>query len=814
MHFLRLWYCIGLILIGFTNSHASHIVGGYIRYDCQGSATSTSTNYEVTVVLYRDVIRANPQAIFTQNIPITIFTQGASNVTNIGLQSTKLIADSIEDPCFVRIDSLELEEGIYKGVIELTNSQQHLLVYQRCCRNNSIDNLSKPTNDWGNTWTVEVPVFDIHGCNSSPDYANNPPIAFCPNEPINIDLSAIDSDGDSLVYSFCAPYSSPQFNPEPNPATPPPYQSVNFLPPQSVNFPLPSNPPLSFNAQSGILTGTPAAIGQYVVGFCIEEYRNGVFLSTSRRDIQINTANCNPIILTAVQDQTLLCDGRTVDFRNNTPPVPGYNVKGYRWDFGDPTTLADTSRLPNPTYTYSDTGVYAITLIANPGLRCSSDTVVNFRVYEKLDPSIQIDGLLCEDSNSVNFYAAGTFEDYATFQWSFGSAASLTTSNQDTVLQINFSGQQNARNVSLTVQQDICTETVNRLIQFLPNPRANFRLDIDEICAPFPVNFRNLSFASGSADYIWSFGDGDSSFVVDPTHEYQENGDYEVRLEVRTTDNCIDTVVFTDSVFAARAFSPNKIQFNYSPKKGCAPLEVEFRDSSIFQGSASYFWDLGRNVLSNEASPTLIYSDTGIVGIGLLLITADSCADTLRLRVDSAIRVLPSPSSRLKLSKDSVNVKEAKIEIDARESEFYSSGRMLINGSFESSENYFSYRFQDTGRYQIEWIAKNEFECLDSAQSELYVYDEFEFEIPNIFTPDGDGINDAFKVKACGVYDYSITIFNRFGKEVYRSNSLLQGWDGYINDRKASSGVYFYNIVIKDLKGEFRNYQGSLTLLK
>jgi gliding motility-associated-like protein len=68
-------------------------------------------------------------------------------------------------------------------------------------------------------------------------------------------------------------------------------------------------------------------------------------------------------------------------------------------------------------------------------------------------------------------------------------------------------------------------------------------------------------------------------------------------------------------------------------------------------------------------------------------------------------------------------------------------------------------------------------------------------------------------VRACGVYDYYIQVFNRFGKEVYTSRSLLQGWDGRVNGKKANPGVYFYNIVIKDLNGEILDYQGSFTLL-
>lgn len=813
MNRMRLLLFLFLFCTGFLKSYSSHIVGGYIRYDYLSNQDATSSNYEVTVVLYRDVVRANTAAIFTPTIPLSIFSQGTVSTVNLNLLSTRLIADSIEDPCFVRIDSLELEEGVYTGIINLLKSRDHLLVYQRCCRNNSIDNLIKPTDLWGNTWTIEVPRFNAIGLNSTPTYVNNPPLAFCPNQPLNLDLSATDIDGDSLAYSFCAPYTSPQNNPQPNPATFPPYSDIGFEAPQSAINPVPSSPNLTIDPITGILTGTPTAIGQYVVGFCIEEYRNGVLLSTSRRDIQINTANCSPVILTAVQDQTLLCDGRTVNFQNNTPNVPGYNIKGYRWDFGDPTTLADTSRSTNPSYTYSDTGLYTITLIANPGLRCSSITSKDFLVYDKLDPQIEVGGLLCRDSNSVTFIAGGSYENYATLSWNFGGSASTQLSSADTVRDIQFTGQQSSYTVNLTVQQDVCTEVRSRLVRLDPNPIASFSTDVKNICPPYPVNFSNRSIVNGQANYIWAFGDGDSAFVPDPTHAYEESGKYEVRLAVQTTENCIDTVIFSDSVFASRSFSTNEIKFGVEPKEGCSPLKVNFNDSSTYFGMGSYFWDLDNNNLSTDRQAVATYIDTGYYTIGLLLITSDTCADTLRLTLDSAIRVFPSPVADLIISEDTVSLKGALIQIDASKSEKYTTGNLFVDGKYRGSDEISTYRFRDTGRHSIDWVVMNELACSDTATSELFVFDEFEFEIPNVFTPNGDGVNDAFKVRACGVYEYKIAIFNRYGKKVYTSNSLSEGWNGYINEYKASPGVYYYQIIIKDLNGVFKNFEGSVSLL-
>ena len=59
-------------------------------------------------------------------------------------------------------------------------------------------------------------------------------------------------------------------------------------------------------------------MGQYLLGYCVEEYRNGVLINTTRRDIQVNTGSCDPVITSAIQDQNLFCDGLTVQFQNNS----------------------------------------------------------------------------------------------------------------------------------------------------------------------------------------------------------------------------------------------------------------------------------------------------------------------------------------------------------------------------------------------------------------------------------------------------------------------------------------------------------------
>jgi gliding motility-associated-like protein len=89
--------------------------------------------------------------------------------------------------------------------------------------------------------------------------------------------------------------------------------------------------------------------------------------------------------------------------------------------------------------------------------------------------------------------------------------------------------------------------------------------------------------------------------------------------------------------------------------------------------------------------------------------------------------------------------------------------------------------------------------------------------IPNSFTPNNDGLNDAFMIEASSVMDFKIRIFSRWGEEVYYSTDVTDAWTG---DRRGSNETYcpngVYNFVanIKGFNGEALEYKGTITLMR
>lgn len=117
-----------------------------------------------------------------------------------------------------------------------------------------------------------------------------------------------------------------------------------------------------------------------------------------------------------------------------------------------------------------------------------------------------------------------------------------------------------------------------------------------------------------------------------------------------------------------------------------------------------------------------------------------------------------------------------------------------------------SHVFEIQGEYQVVFIAYNTPGCYDSDTLTIVV----DGEVPNIFTPNGDGSNDKFSFNRLSVKSFNAQIFNRWGKKVYEWTDPKDGWDG----SNAAAGVYYYIVQMVTLTDENEELHGTITLLK
>jgi gliding motility-associated-like protein len=138
-----------------------------------------------------------------------------------------------------------------------------------------------------------------------------------------------------------------------------------------------------------------------------------------------------------------------------------------------------------------------------------------------------------------------------------------------------------------------------------------------------------------------------------------------------------------------------------------------------------------------------------------------------------------------------------------------------VNGIPSDTNSTFCYTLPDTGSYCFGLIVQNAAGCADTALSCVTVLGESTISVPNVFTPNGDGSNDAFVVTWIGLTSLSCDIYDRWGVLIYSWNGLTGSWDGRTTSgKKATDGVYYYVVNATTTQGAQKTLTGFVQLIR
>ncbi len=778
-------FILALCLIFTKRSEAYHIIGGEIYYEYMGG-----TNYKITLKLYRDCSAANG-APFDQYAKMGAFDVSGNLISqfSIPFPGSSPVDFNLNNPCAGFPPNLCIEVAVYTAVITFPSIPPGGLQfsYQRCCRNSTIININNPDNI-GATYTSWIPGNGVN--NNSAHFKFLPPIVVCANEPLIVNSSATDPDGDSLVYSLCNPYAgASQIDPEPNVPSAPPYLNAQFVPPYSVNNMLGGSPAMVINPLTGVITANPINIGQFVAAVCVKEYRNGVFLNENRRDFQINVVDCTPLVVAKFtptnntisigQDTLLICGSLQVHFQNNS--IGQMNCV---WDFGDPLTNVDTSVALTPAYTYPDTGIYKVRLIVNPGTTCSDTTYRVLKLYNGVVAGFK--QLLGCEKTPVQFADSSiALGGYLTsWNWNFNNQGNSTDQNPSYVFD-----SPGTKTVSLFVKNSYgCTASIQKNITILPTPIVVAGPDTF-VCIRDTVTL----FVENAVNYSWQPNYQISNTGIQfPKVNPQVSTTYTVA--VTNEYGCVgkDTaiVLVTDTVIA-HAW-PDTIVCAQRPFKLNAEGGVYYRwyPESEFSDFKSQ-----QPIVYPTASTTYyVYSFIG------------SCFDLDSLRV----QVNPLPIIQA-VHPQTINQGETAIlsVTGNAESYFWYPVINLVNQYATSTEASPLY----TTTYYVLGVDTNG--CIAKDSTIIYVTQVHELYVPNAFSPNGDGFNDFFMFYKKGIKTIrSIAIYNRWGEQIFYSETEKPAWDGTYKGVTLPSDVFVFEIIAETYEGTTIIKKGNITLLR
>jgi gliding motility-associated-like protein len=647
---LKIIFLYILLIFNFLSpflAYAKHIIGGEMTYRFIQQVGSNTNRYEFTLIIYRDCDSGGGQLDNPANIGI--YRGDFNNATlysdfNVNLQSNTTV-DPIIPPCAdaSAVSNACVQRGVYVFTRDLPISNEaYFVVYQRCCRTEQIINIANPGN-YGATYQVEITPQAQQLQNSSPVFLNYPATFICSNFPLDFNHSATDIDGDSLVYSFCNPLDGGGQNGNgncnstiPDPPCGPPFDLVNFIGAYSAGIPMGGNPIIGIDSETGILNGTPVIIGQFVVGVCVQEYRNGVYLGSILRDFQFNVVDCTPTIAAKVQADQIIgpkrysikrCGEKVITILNLSPQTP--DLTSWRWELDLPNGQIFTTNTWHLTAVLPDFGTYQARLYLNPNPTspdCRDTAYIDLYAYPGVSADFGFSWDICKETPvtfSDSSYS-GANGGIVKRVWTFSTGDSAFVANP--IYQFPAYGPYPVR-LWLT-DADGCKDDVLQLIDWTPQlPPEIPELAPQTVCLPNIPEFNLLSSLDlENFDVIWDFGDGDKDTIALPTHIYTQPGIYTVSVAIITPFDCFVSDTFAEAV---RVFPSPSANFDYAPKT-ITNLENEVIFKNLSDSTVVLWnWVIGSNGKSSQANPTYYFlQDTGLTAVQLTVFNQYGCPDS------------------------------------------------------------------------------------------------------------------------------------------------------------------------------------------
>lgn len=339
-------------------------------------------------------------------------------------------------------------------------------------------------------------------------------------------------------------------------------------------------------------------------------------------------------------------------------------------------------------------------------------------------------------------------------------------------------------------------------------------------CQDLLYEFTNTSIPPSGFDFsntvfTWNFGDNSAPVTTNaPTvrHQYPAPGIYNVKLYMNDVSFCNSP----DSATLQLRVAVNLQASFITPLNGCAPYTANFINNSA--GGQSFTWDFGDGTLSTDETPVHVYQNSGVYKIKLIAQDNTTCnpIDSTETFVTVRSSPMASFSYTPTILPPPINTPITFINESSTDGvRFFwdfGDGVTLLSSSLSQP---IVHQYGVGGRYKPCLTVTSSFGCVDDTCQELLTEVVPVVEVPNAFSPNGDGINDYVRVFAFGVRSMNWRIFNRWGKLVFQTTDITAVWDGTVNGVLQPQEVYSYILDLQFFgKETIDQKRGDITLLR
>ena len=502
------------------------------------------------------------------------------------------------------------------------------------------------------------------------------------------------------------------------------------------------------------------------------------------------------------------CSPLVVQFSNQTDPALSGTLQ---WDLGDGSSNGN----PSFNHTYTQPGSYDVRLTVTTAQGCTADSLFEDLITVHPTPvaSFSPDTTIGCVGTEVTFTNTSTPAGNYTCTWSFGDGA-ITTGDPATHVYAN----PGTYNVMLIATNDFgCSNEINmpQLIQILPTPEPAFSITPNSGCVPLQVRFDNQTPGQDEQTAFWDLGNGQTDTALHTNGTYTTPGTYTVSLTMTNALGCSAVLIAPDTI---HAHGLPTVTFFVEPDTGCAPLDVQFTNTTAPGMIGSCTWQFGDGGSSTDCSTGHTYVNPGTYNVSLQVTSPAGCeGDTTLYHL---VQVDPSPTAGFTFGPQPTDFYHPEITFqDASSADAmawqWSFPQGIPNASNEMGPQV---RFpgDEGGDHPVELIVTNIFGCTDTMWQTVRINGVFSVYVPNAFTPNDDGRNDIFMplVRDDAGRDYDLRVFDRWGTEVFQADQPTIGWDGRVNGAPPVTGVYVWKLRVRNgVDRLMRQYTGHVTVL-
>lgn len=522
-----------------------------------------------------------------------------------------------------------------------------------------------------------------------------------------------------------------------------------------------------------------AVAGTYTVSLTINSVSGCQFVKTK-------TVTINPAPLVNFSS-TIECAGAATQFTDLSSITIGA-ISSWNWQFGD----GDSSLSNNPSHVYLTGGTYSATLTAASDSGCSANAT--FTVTVKPKPIVGFTSSNACVGDTTNFTNTTTISDGSalSYQWYFGDGDSSLLKDPNHY----YTGSGSYPLTLIATASNGCIDSLNStfIVSTPATPDFNFP---STNCRGNSVPFTDLSTGGIVTNWLWTFGDGDSSTLQNPLHSYPASGIYTVTLRVSIGSACFSStskqVTVIDGPTAA-----------FSSTTACLSVATSFTNSSTTPSGQTitiYAWSFGDGNTSLTTSPAHTYANSGIYQVMLTVTTSLGCVDTISQSV--TVEALPNVS----FSFPNLKCEDALIQFNDNSTVIGNviTGWLWNFGDGNGSNNQNPlYSFAGNGSFTVTLTATSFAGCSASAQQVVQINPKPQFSFVAADGCLGNITNFTFNNISSSPFSYQY-YFDDGGQSFIQNPQHLYNTSGNYSvvlaviDSNGCSGTYEDTVIINDI---------------